>query len=218
MLGGVAVAQTQSTDSGNVTLTATVSGYVDIAAGGPITLTGASNGSITGNKNKGEQLTGVTINLGDISPVNASTFVVATVPLRLRSNIGYTLSITASGFANADPMAVQPADVGFGVGNVLRTDSGVNTSGTDTPVAAAAGNPSADPDGDVATPRWDYVTEKSLAHYTTSRSVLSGDRIMRVVPSSHVGGLTLDTFFVIKPQFFSPGGFTTTVTYTITTP
>lgn len=208
----------QASDSGTVTLTAQVSGYVDISSGGPATLTGTLGGTITGNTNKGDRLTGVTINLGDVSPVNTNPVVRAVVPLRLRSNVAYTLTVSTTGFSNADPLAIQAADVGFGIGNIQRTDSGVNVGGSDTPVAATLGDPSAGSDADTSTPRYDYPTAKSLGYYTTARPVLSGQRIMQVVPASLVGGLTLDTYFSVKPQFFTPGSFSTTVTYTITTP
>jgi hypothetical protein len=215
-LPGIALAQ-QSNDSGTVTLSARVSGYVDLTSGGPATLVGTQGGTITGNTNKGDRLTGVTIDLGEISPVNANTVVRAIVPLRLRSNVNYTLSVSTTGFSNADPLAIQASDVGFGVGNVRRTDPGVNP-GTDTAGAAGFGDPSADADANATTPRWEFATARTLSYYTTAQKVLSGPRIMQVVPASFVGGLTLDTYFAVKPQFFTPGSFTTTVTYTITTP
>lgn len=211
-------ASAQTNDSGTVSLTARVSGYVDIASGGPALLTGHLNGLITGNTAKGDRLNGTTINLGDISPANANSFVRVTVPLRLRSNIAYTLSIQTSGFANSDPLAIQSADVGFGIANIRRTDAGVNTAGTDTITTGVSGDPSLDPDYDTATPRWDFSPAKSLATYTSTQAVLSGSRIMNVVPASSVGGMLVDSFFVVKPQFFTPGTFTTTVTYTISTP
>ncbi|MBF5043138.1 hypothetical protein FGE12_12135 [Aggregicoccus sp. 17bor-14] len=214
-LPGLAAAQSQATDSGSVTLNARVSGYVDIAAGGPASVT--TGGTVSVVKNKGDVLTGMTIDFGDVSPVNTNPMVKATVPLRLRSNVAYTLSVSTTGFSNVDPLAIQPTDVGFGVDNVRRTDSGVN-AGTDTIVAAVKGDPSLDPDANTGTPRWDFVTAKSLSNYTTSKAVMTGPRIMQVVPAANVGGLLVDTYFAIKPQFFTPGSFTTTVTYTITTP
>ena len=217
VLAGSARAQ-QSNDSGTVTLTARVSGYVDISSGGPATLSGTLGGTITGNTNKGDRLTGVTINLGDVSPVNTNPVVLAVVPLRLRSNVGYTLTVSTTGFSSADPLAIQAADVGFGISNVRRTDAGVNTAGNDTPVAAALNNPSTTSDADTSTPRWDFGPGRSLASYISGAPVLAGQRIMQVVPASFVGGLTLDTYFAVRPQFFSPGSFSTTVTYTITTP
>jgi hypothetical protein len=218
LFAGVAGAQTSS-DTGGLTLTARVSGYVDIASGGPATLGGAVGGSISGNTAKGDRLTtAVVVALGDLSPVNTNPFVTLTVPVRLRSNIDYTLSMSTTGFGSADPLAIQAADVGFGVTNVVRTDVGVNAAGTDTLTAGVAGTPAADPDANAATPRWDFAAARSLGTYTTSRQILAGTRIMNAVPASLVGGLTLNTLFVVKPQFFSPGSFSTTITFTIATP
>lgn len=208
----------QRSDPGTVTLQATVSGYVDIAAGGAAALNGASGGTITGNPNKGNPLSGLTISFGDVSPLNTNAFVKATVPLRLRSNIGYVLTVTTSTSSSTDPLALQLNDVGFGIAPPSRADNGVHAAGVDSPAAASLGDPSLDPDQDPATPRWDFKPEKSLGNYLSSNTVLTGERIMTVVPGSFIGGLMLNTFFVIKPQFFSPGSFTTTVTYTISTP
>jgi hypothetical protein len=221
MLVVLALASTagaQTNDSGALTLTARVSGYVDIASGGAVTLTGAQGGGVTGNTAKGNKLTGVTISLGDLSPANPNDVVRAVVPLRLRSNIAYTLSVSSPGFSNADPLALQSSDVGFGIGNIQRSDSGVNTQGTDTPTAATFGDPWTGSDADGSSPRWDFPATKSLSYFSSSRPVLTGARIMNVVPASHVGGLTLDAYFVVKPQFFTPGDFTTTVSFTISTP
>jgi hypothetical protein len=219
LLAGVASAQ-QSSDTGTVTLTARVSGYVDVASGGAATLTGDLGGAITSNTAKGAELAGVTINLGDVSPANTNAFVRATVPLRLRSNVPFRLSVTTAGFTNSDPLALQPADVGFGIANLRRSDPGVNNgTGLDTILNGAGGDPSLDPDANTGTPRWEYAAGKSLADFATKRDVLSGARIMNVVSAlAQPSGLLVDTFFVVRPQFFTPGTFTTTVTYTIATP
>lgn len=217
LLASTAAAQ-QTSDSGTLTLTARVSGYVDIASAGAVTLTGALGGGVTGNTAKGSKLSGVTVSLGDLSPANPNDVVRAVVPLRLRSNIAYTLSVSSPGFSNADPLALQSSDVGFGIGNIQRTDAGVNAQGTDSPVAATFGDPYTGADANASSPRWDFPVEKSLAYYASSRAVLSGARIMNVVPAGYTGGLTLDAYFVVKPQFFTPGDFTTTVSFTISTP
>lgn len=217
-VAGSSLAQ-QSTDSGSVTLQATVSGYVDIASGGAATLNNASGGTITGNTNKGDPLTGITINFGDVSPLNPNAFVRAIVPIRLRSNVAYTLTVSSSGFSNPDPEGIQPADIGFGIdATPSRADPGVRP-GTDTVTTAMTGDPSLDPDANLTTAHWDYAAEKSLAYLATPRVALTGPRIMQAVPRGLPSGLTFNTYFVIKPQFFSaPGSFTTQVTYTISTP
>jgi hypothetical protein len=213
----IAAAQ-QITDAGTITLSGRVSGYVEVRAGGSATLTGNSGGSITNNKTKGQPLNGLTIDLGELGPSNTNSFVKATVPLRLRSNTSYTLSMSTTGFTNSNADMIQPSDIGFGLANISRTDPAV-APGTDTIAAGVSGDPSLDPDANPATDRWDYTTAKSLSTYTTSRAILSGPVIMRpVVPIGNTSGLTLNTFFVVKPQFFAASSFSTTVTFTISTP
>lgn len=214
---GSALAQ-QTTDTGAVTIQATVSGYVDVASGGPATLTGSSGGAITGNTNKGDRLTTLTINFGDVSPLNTSAFVRAAVPLRLRSNVPYTLTVSTSGFTNADPLAMQPSDVGFGIDAApSRADPGVQP-GADTVTPSMAGDPSLDPDQNPATSRWDFKPEKSFAYLLSPRVALQGPRIMQAVPPGLNSGLILSIYFAIKPQFFSTGSFATQVTFTVSTP
>jgi hypothetical protein len=212
-------ASAQVTDSGSVSLSGAVSAFVEIRAGGAASLAGNSGGGITSNKSNGQALTGMAIDLGELGPVNSSGFVTATVPLRLRSNVAYTLAMSTTGFTNADSNAIQPSDVGFGVVSATRdSGGGVNTSGTDTIVAAASGDPSADADATTSNDRWDFATQKSLSYYTTSRTIVSGERIMNASVPGGTSGLIVNTAFAVKPQFFAPGSFSTTVTFTITNP
>src|ERR1044071_5924635 len=79
-----AVASAQTNDTGSITLQGTVSGFVEVRAGGAATISGG--GTITNNKNKGDRLnspTTLTIDFGDVGPSNANNFVTAVVPLRL---------------------------------------------------------------------------------------------------------------------------------------
>jgi hypothetical protein len=179
-------------------------------------LSGNSGGSITSNKTKGQALTGMTIDLGEVGPSNSNSYIKATLPLRLRSNAGYDLAMSASfSNSNTEANAVQASDIGFGLGTPSRTDADVQ-AGTDTVV------PSGDPtlDADVtAGGRHNFAANKALSGYASSTSVLTGDPIMDVIPpDSNTNGLTADAYFAVKPQFFAPGSFTATITFTITAP
>src|SRR5947207_11702410 len=80
------IASAQTTDTGSVTLQGSVSGYVEVRAGGAATISNNSGGGITNNKIKGDKLnnpTTLTIDFGEVGPSNSSSFVTATVPLRL---------------------------------------------------------------------------------------------------------------------------------------
>src|SRR5215208_2643194 len=84
----------QST-TGTVSMSATVSKFVEINSGGTVTLSGNSGGGVTTDGIVNSPLA-VSINLGELGPVNTNNFVTATVPLKLRSNAGYVLSMTAT--------------------------------------------------------------------------------------------------------------------------
>jgi hypothetical protein len=222
-----ATTRAQTVDSGTVTLQGNVSGYVEIRAGGPATLVNNSGGGITNNKTKGQSLnnpTTLTINFGDVGPSNSASFVIATVPLRLRSNVSYTLRMSASamtyGGGTPDADSVTLADIGFGVVSAVRDSTGGVASGTDTITAAASGDPTLPANGSTnAAGRYVYNAGHALSNYTTSSNILTGPRIMNaMVPTGNTNGLVVNTVFAIKPQFFTSGSFSTSVTFTISNP
>src|SRR4029450_9390564 len=119
-------------------MSATVTKFVEINSGGAVTLTGNSGGGVTTDGVANSPLA-VSINLGELGPSNTNSFVTASVPLKLRSNAAYVLSmnatVTSSGTSSS---RIGAADVGFGLGTVSRTGLGVN-AGADT--NAPSGDP-----------------------------------------------------------------------------
>lgn len=222
------LANAQTADSGSVSLQGTVSGYVEVRAGGAATLANNSGGGITNNKAKGDRLnnpTTMVIDFGEVGPSNTNSFVTATVPLRLRSNVSYTLKATAAaityGSGTPDSSSVTLADIGFGIITATRDSGGGVAAGTDTIAATANGDPTLGSNGavDGVTGRYTYNAAHSLANYTTSTTVLTGPRIMNaMVPAGNTNGLVVTSMFAIKPQFFTPGSFSTSVTFTISNP
>lgn len=221
-----ATVSAQTSDTGSITLQGSVSGFVEVRAGGAASITGG--GTITNNKNKGDRLnspTTLTIDFGDVGPSNVNNFVTAVVPLRLRSNVSYTLRMSAAamtyGSGTPDASSVTLADIGFGVTSAVRDSGGGVATGTDTIAATASGDPTTAARGsvNVTTGRYTYVTGASLANYTTSTTILTGPRIMNaMVSTGNSNGLVVQTMFVVKPQFFTPGSFSTSVTFTISNP
>src|SRR5215216_7683982 len=120
----------QST-TGTVTMSATVSKFVEINSGGAVTLTGNSGGGVTTDGVANSPLA-VSINLGELGPSNTNSFVTASVPLKLRSNAAYVLSMSATVTSSGSTAnRIGAADVGFGLGTIARSGTGVNT-GVDT--------------------------------------------------------------------------------------
>src|ERR1043166_5024494 len=90
---------------------------LDISSGGQPTITGAVGGSVTGSADVRNDLV-VTINFGEVSPLNTNSIVKVVVPVALRSNQPYQVAVSMSGLNNANAQAVQASDVGFGLQNI----------------------------------------------------------------------------------------------------
>src|SRR5215208_287132 len=207
----------QST-SGTVSMSAPVSKFVEINSGGAVTLTGNSGGGVTTDGVTNSPLA-VSINLGELGPGNTNSFVTAQVPLKLRSNANYVLSMAATVTSSgATASRIVASDVGFGLGTVSRTGVGVN-AGADT--NATSGDPTLVPNGSVngTTGRYEFTAVRSnLSAFSSATTALSGPIIMNAVPRSNANGLTVPAFFAVKPQFFENGTTTISVTFTVTAP
>jgi hypothetical protein len=208
----------QST-SGTVSVNATVSKFVEINSGGAVTLTGNSGGGVTTDGVANSPLA-VSINLGELGPGNTNPFVTAQVPLKLRSNAPYVLSVIATVTSSGTTTnRIGAADVGFGLGTVTRSGTGVHTTGTDT--NATSGDPTLPANGSVnaTTGRYEFTAVRSnLSAFSSATTALSGAFIMNAVPRSNTNGLTVPAFFAIKPQFFENGTTTISVTFTVAAP
>ena len=208
----------QST-TGTVSMSATVSKFVEINSGGAVTLTGNSGGGVTTDGVANSPLA-VAINLGELGPSNTNSFVTASVPLKVRSNASYVLSMTATVTSSGSTSArIGAADVGFGLGTVSRTGVGVNTGGSDT--NATSGDPTLAANGSVngTTGRYEFTAVRSnLSAFSSATTALSGPIIMNAVPRSNANGLTVPALFAVKPQFFENGTTTISVTFTVTAP
>ena len=213
------VAANAQTTTGTVSMSATVSKFVEINSGGAVTLTGNTGGGVTTDGTTNNPLA-VVVNLGELGPINTSSFVTASVPLKLRSNAAYVLStiatVTSTG---ATANRITAADVGFGLGAVTRTGVGVNAAGTDT--NATAGDPTLVANGSVnaTTGRYEFTAVRSnLSAFATSTTALNGAFILNAVPRTNTQGLTVPAIFAVKPQFYENGTTTATVTFTVTAP
>lgn len=208
----------QST-TGTVSMSATVSKFVEINSGGAVTLTGNQGGGVNTDGVTNSPLA-VSINLGELGPGNPNNFVTASVPLKLRSNAPYVLSVSATvNSSGASASRIVAADIGFGLGTISRTGTGVNTTGTDT--NATSGDPTLPANGSVnaTTGRYQFTAVRSnLSSFATATTALSGPIIMNAVPRSNANGLTVPAFFAVKPQFFENGTTTISVTFTVTAP
>lgn len=218
LISATAIASAQST-TGTVSMSVTVSKFVELNSGGAVTLSGNSGGGVTTDGVANNPLA-VSINLGELGPSNTNSFVTATVPLKIRSNAAYVLSMSASVTSSGTTAnKISASDVGFGLGTITRSGTGVNTTGTDT--NATSGDPTLAANGSVnaTTGRYEFTaTRANLSAFSTSTTALNGAYIMNAVPRSNTNGLTAPAIFAIKPQFFENGSTTVSVTFTVTAP
>lgn len=192
--------------------------YFDISSGGAPTITGALGGSITGSSSVLNNLV-VNVNFGEISPANPNALIKVTVPIAIRSDRPYDITISVTGIASASPQGIQATDVGFGVINMrsMGSQSQVCTNSNHI-IYSPFGNDPAVTKSIAANGRVAYPS--TLANVLAQDVILSGPRLTR--PSNTVretnDGYIFDAIFVITPQFFAPTGTSSaTLTFTIST-
>ena len=188
---------------------------LDISSGGQPTITGAVNGSVTGSANVRNDLV-VTINFGEVSPLNTNSIVKVVVPIAIRSNQPYQVAVLMSGLTNANLQAVQDTDVGFGVQN-LRLLGGAGQTCTQSThiIQAPFYNDPALSASIGANGRVQYTS--SLVNLSGSTVILTGPRLSKNNNSNRQGsdGWIFDAIFTLTPQFFAPGVSSTTLIFTI---
>jgi hypothetical protein len=208
LTAAVSFAQT----TGSVTMTATVSNFVELNSGGAVTLTGNLGGSVITDGTANTPLA-VVVNLGEVGPANTNSFVKLSVPLRLRSNVAYQLNMVSSvAGAGATAFSLKDTDVGFGLTPAARPANlapGVDTNAT-------PGDPTIGGSTDV-NGRWVFAGANStLGAYAVSGAVLTGPRINQAVSANSSTNLTFPAIFTVKPQFFDPApAITITANFTV---
>lgn len=217
--GLVVFAANAQTTTGTVNLSGTVSKFVEINSGGAVTLSGNSGGGVTTDGTANNPLA-VVVNLGELGPSNTASFVTASVPLKLRSNAAYVMSLAATvSSSGSTANKIGASDIGFGLGSVVRSGVGVNTTGTDT--NATSGDPTLPANGAVnaTSGRFEFTpTRSNLGAFTSATTALNGSFILNAVPRSNTQGLTVPAIFAVKPQFYEVGTTTVTATFTVTAP
>jgi hypothetical protein len=208
----LSAAVTNAQTTGSVTMTATVSNFVELTSGGAVTLTGNLGGSVITDGTANTPLA-VVVNLGELGPANTNSFVKLSVPVRLRSNVAYQLNMVSSvAGAGATAFSLKDTDVGFGLTPAARPANlapGVDTNST-------PGDPTIGGSTDV-NGRWVFAGANStLGAYAVSGGVLTGPRINQAVSANSNTNLTFPAIFAVKPQFFDPApAITITAQFTV---
>jgi hypothetical protein len=208
----LSAAVTFAQTTGSVTMTATVSNFVELTSGGAVTLTGNSGGSVITDGTANSPLA-VVVDLGEVGPSNTNSFVKLSVPLSLRSNVAYQLNMVSSvAGAGATSFSLKDTDVGFGLTPAARPAN--LAAGVDT--NATPGDPTVGGSTDV-NGRWVFSGANStLGAYAISGAVLNGPRINKAVAANSATNLTFPAIFAVKPQFFDPApAITITAQFTV---
>jgi hypothetical protein len=188
---------------------------LDISSGGLPRITGSVNGSVTGAANATGDLV-VTINFGEVSPLNTNSVVKVLVPIALRSNQPYQVSVSMSGLTNANSEALQASDVGFGVqnprllggaGQICNQSSHIIRSPFNNDPALSA---TISGSGRVSYP-------STLANLSGPTVILSGPELSKNNSSKRQqsDGWIFDAVFALTPQFFVSGVSSATLIFTI---
>ena len=188
---------------------------LDISSGGQPTITGALNGSVTGSASVTNDLV-VTINFGEVSPLNPNAIVKVVVPIAVRSNQPYQVAVTMAGLNNANAEAIQASDVGFGLqdmrllgggGKICNQSTHIIRSpfDNDPAVSATVGS-----NGRMA-------YSSSLANLSGSTVILSGPELSKNNSSKRQqsDGYVFDAIFTLTPQFFAAGVSSATLVFSI---
>ena len=188
---------------------------LDISSGGQPAITGAVNGSVTGSASLLNDLI-VTVNFGEVSPLNTNAIVKVVVPIALRSNQPYQISVTVSGLNNGNVQALQASDIGFGLQNIRKLGGAGQdcTQSThiirspfdnDPALSATVGS-----NGRVTYP-------SSLANISGSTIILSGPVLSKnnSIKRQQSDGYVFDAIFALTPQFFAAGVSSATLIFTI---
>lgn len=188
---------------------------LDISSGGLPTITGAVNGSVTGSANVTNDLV-VTINFGEVSPLNTNSIVKIVVPIALRSNQPYQVAVSMSGLSNANAEAVQASDVGFGLQNIRVLGGAGKVCTQSTHVIRSPFNN--DPAASATVGSNGRVTyTSSLASLSGSTIILSGPQLSKNNSAirQQSDGYVFDAIFTLTPQFFATGISSATLVFSI---
>lgn len=196
-------------------------GNFQIRGGGTPTLTNAIGGSISGGSFNQRPFS-VTVNFGELGPSNQNGVVSAVIPIQLLSDRNYVLKaqVTANTFVLSDSESIQASDIGFGLQNIRAAGNGGGLKDNPTPVTnsvivAAFNN---DPRTAINLTPLRATFPNTLTSISNLTQIMSGPQITddRSLPSNCTNcGIIVDAIFAVKPQYFTPGSVSVTVTFTI---
>jgi hypothetical protein len=188
---------------------------LDISSGGQPTITGAVNGSVTGSASVLNDLV-VTVNFGEVSPLNTNAVVKVVVPIALRSNQPYEVSVSVSGLSSGTGNDLQASDIGFGLQNLRLLGGAGRVCSQSTHLIRSPFDNDPATSATVAT-NGRVVYPSSLANISGSTLLLSGPELSKNNSSKRQqsDGWVFDAIITITPQFFTAGVSSATLVFSI---
>ena len=188
---------------------------LDISSGGQPTITGSVNGSVTGSASVLNDLV-VTVNFGEVSPLNTNPIVKVVVPIALRSNQPYQVSVSVSGIGNANGQGLQASDIGLGIQNARLLGGAGQTCNQSTHIIPSPFNNDPATAATVGT-NGRVAYPSSFASLSGSTVILSGPVLSKNNSSKRQqsDGWVFDVILAVTPQFFSAGVSTATLVFTV---
>ena len=156
------------------------------------------------------------INLGEISPINTNNIVKVVIPIAIRSQQPYQVSVSVSGATNANIQALQLSDIGFGVNNIRALGPQAKVCTLSQHIFYSPFNN--DPTVNVTTNSNGRVAYAStLANLGASTVILSGPRLSSNSNPNRQGndGYVFNAIFAVTPQFYAAGTTSLLLTFTI---
>ena len=158
----------------------------------------------------------MTIDFGEVSPLNTNSIVKVVVPIALRSNQPYQVSVSISGLNNGNAQALQASDVGFGLQNIRKLGgAGQDCTQSTHIIRSPFAN---DPALTAAIGSSGRVTySSSLANLSGATVILSGPVLSKnnSIKRQQSDGYVFDAVFALTPQFFAAGVSSATLIFTI---
>jgi hypothetical protein len=188
---------------------------LDISSGGLPTITGSVGGSVTGNALVTDDLV-VTVNFGEVSPLNTNSIVKVVIPIALRSNQPYQVSVSVSGLNNGNAQALQASDIGLGLQNIRKLGGAGQDCTQSTHIIRSPFNN--DPALNATIAGSGRVTySSSLANVSGSTIILSGPVLSKnnSIKRQQSDGYVFDVIFTVTPQFFAAGVSSATLIFSI---
>ena len=188
---------------------------LDISSGGLPTITGTVGGSVTGNALVTDDLV-VTVNFGEVSPLNTNSIVKVIVPIALRSNQPYQVSVSVSGLNNGNAQALQASDIGLGLQNIRKLGGAGQDCNQSTHIIRSPFNNDPALTATVGSNgRVSY--QSSLGNLSGSTVILSGPELSKNNSSKRQqsDGWIFDAVFTLTPQFFASGVSSATLIFSI---